>query len=291
MKLIQSMVSAACIASLSLGVHGDEIPAAQPAAVVAADIVVLTDSPADQSAMTIMTLPPLDAQAGSGVMALTAPVEPAAVAATEAPVASQAVSNQAAVSALADGMSTIGVLAAGGVELNPVMPTSPVGILMMTAAKMGMARWANGLPDEERKSTLRSMNATFGGAAVNNILVLATAANPIALVGGLIAGVYFWNDTDEKLTAEAEAKAKHYRALAAEHHRVTMLTYNAARVETQPVTAAAIQVQALAAIDAPPAAPNALQLAQAFVAEVEAAEAQPALQPLPPALLPVATQR
>lgn len=265
MKLALSLLSAACIASLSLGAHGDEMPVAQPIPVVAASIEV------EALPQSVVTLPftPIASRTGRGDVAGTA----------LPPVAGEESSNQAAASALADGVSTIGVLAAGGVELNPVMPSSPLGIVMMTAAKMGLARWANDLPDEERKSTLRSMNATFGGAAVNNILVLATAANPIALVGGLIAGVYFWKDTDDKLTAEAEAKATYYRALAAEHHRVTMLAYNA-RVQTQPVMASAMQVQTLAALDAPQTPPSALQLAQAFVAEVEtSAVAQPVAEP------------
>jgi hypothetical protein len=307
MKLVHSLVSAACMACLSLSVQGDEMPLVLASAVIDADIVQ-SDAPGFAPAA-----PAPDMQA-----ATPAPVAlPALQAAplvdkqeTAPAVASKpvAASDQAAASAFADGMSTLGVLAAGGVELNPIMPTSPVGILMMTAAKMGMTQWANNLPEEERRSTLRSMNATFGGAAVNNLLVLATAANPIALVGGLVAGIYFWKDTDEKLTAEAEARTKHYQALAAEHHRVTMLAYNQSRADTQLAANAPMQVQQLAALDPVPTMAemrandpltprqvaqkpvDPLQLAQAFVAEQgDTQQAVPAAVPVPAAVLPAPT--
>lgn len=309
MKLVHSLVSAACIACLSLAVQGDEMPLVLASAVIEADIVqsdapgfapeaptpaaqVATPAPVTTTAVQAAPLAekqpePSPASANTTVTTATAPI---------------AVSDQAAASAFADGMSTLGVLAAGGVELNPIMPTSPVGILMMTAAKMGMTQWANSLPEEERKSTLRSMNATFGGAAVNNLLVLATAANPIALVGGLVAGIYFWNDTDQRLTAEAEARTKRYQAMAAEHHRVTMLAYQQNKVENQAAADAPMEVRPLAAL-APvptlaemrandPLTPQVaqktvdpLQLAQAFVAEQgDAPQAQPAPVPAPAAL-------
>ncbi|MES2424632.1 MAG: hypothetical protein V4562_09395 [Pseudomonadota bacterium] len=306
MKLVHSLVSAACIACLSLSVQGVEAPLVLASAVIEADIVQ-SDAPGFAPAAPVAEPAATPAPVAEAVVQAAPLVEklpeaaPAPVTTTAtAPIA---VSDQAAASAFADGMSTLGVLAAGGVELNPIMPTSPVGILMMTAAKMGMTQWANSLPEEERKSTLRSMNATFGGAAVNNLLVLATAANPIALVGGLVAGIYFWNDTDQRLTAEAEARTKRYQALAAEHHRVTMLAYHQSRQESLASAGAPMEVRPLAALDPVPTMAemrandpltpqvaqkpvDPLQLAQAFVAEQGDAQQAPTAPVAAPAALP-----
>lgn len=44
-------------------------------------------------------------------------------------------STQAIAAASADGLSTLAVLAHGGVEANPIMPSHPIGIVITTAAK------------------------------------------------------------------------------------------------------------------------------------------------------------
>ena len=319
MKLARTLISTACIAGLSLLAHSDEAPYALASAVIRADIVQtdmgVVASSLPMEATGVQTAPVVKPalmahrldESPELVAALTVSqtvAKPAFAAAPAAPIAaadSKPIDaggvERAASAALADGVSTIGVLAAGGIETNPIMPVSPAGILMVTAAKMGMAKWADQLPEEERKSTLSSMSGAFGGAAVNNLLVLATAANPIALVGGLIAGVFFYNDTNDKLTAESEAKAAKYRAMAAEHHRVTMLAYNAQRAQAdaqaqqQPLQPR-FPVQSTLAANTP----SQVELAQYLVAET-ADDARPVTKPVqvmapqPRALEPVSTQK
>ncbi len=324
MRPVLSLLSAACIAGLSMGAFASDAlpPTAGAAAVEAAADAVAAPVFGNQLGSAAHELPALAADApvapqpvvAAPAAPLTpppaveaaAPAAPAAEAAapataaaepqTEAPngplaalppwnpeplpqpetkpgslsQASRDATSQAATSALADGVSTLGVLSAGGVEMNPIMPSSPIGIALMTAAKMGLANWAETLPDQQRAEILRSMNATFGGAAVNNLLVLITAGNPIALVGGLAAGIIFWQDTDEKLKAEAEAKAKHYRALAAAHHRETMALWNSVRVEAHEVNDSDIEARPLAAFDAP---------TEAAIEAVAADAGQPPVQP------------
>lgn len=317
MKLARTLISTACIAGLSLLAHSDEAPYSLASAVIRADIVqtdmgvVASSLPIDTAGVQTAPVvkPALMAhrldESPELVAALTVSdsafkpafaAAPAATVADSKPVDAGGV-ERAASAALADGVSTIGVLAAGGIETNPIMPVSPVGILMVTAAKMGMAKWADQLPEEERKSTLSSMSGAFGGAAVNNLLVLATAANPIALVGGLIAGVFFYNDTNDKLAAESEAKAAKYRAMAAEHHRVTMLAYNAQRVQTE-AQAQQQPLQPRFPVQSTLAAntPSQVELAQYLVAET-ADDARPVAKPVqlmapqPRALEPVSTQK
>lgn len=332
MKPVLSLISAACFAGLSMGAFASEaLPPASEAAAVEAVTEAATEAVSvpvfsNQLRASTHELPALAADvpvsAPVVVVVPAAPAEPVATTEPEGPLAalppwnpeplpqperkgkslnqaSRDATNQAATSAFADGISTIGVLSAGGVEMNPIMPSSPIGILMMTAAKMGLANYAENLPDEQRAEMLRSMNATFGGAAVNNLLVLLTAGSPIALVGGLAAGILFWQDTDEKLKAESEAKATHYKALAAAHHRETMALWHAVKVEAHEVNDGDIEVQPLGTLDTPDAAalkamdiaqpatglPRTVQVAQAArEAGAAAAAGQPRQVILAPAL-------
>lgn len=314
MKLARTLISATCIAGLSMFAHSDEAPYSLSSAVIRADIVqtdmgaVASSLPIDTGVVqaTPVVKPALMAQHLDEMPArlafpAAAPVAQGAAfppAVTEITAADKAADSgaveRAASAAFADGISTMGVLSAGGIETNPIMPVSPVGILMVTAAKMGLAKWADTLPDEDRKSTLSTMSGAFGGAAVNNLLVLATAANPVALVGGLIAGVFFYNDTNDKLAAESEAKAAKYRAMAAEHHRVTMLAYNAQQSQSETLAQQnkpRFPVQATVAVNTP----SPVELSQYLVAET-AEDARPAVKPVqvmapqPRALEPVGNQ-
>ena len=114
---------------------------------------------------------------------------------------------KAALAAVADGASTLSALSSGAVERNALLPTSPVGIIAVTAAKVGLTGWANQQPEPRRSESMKSMTAVFGGAAVNNLFVLAGAANPISWVAGLTAGVFFWNNMEQSLQEQALARA------------------------------------------------------------------------------------
>jgi hypothetical protein len=113
----------------------------------------------------------------------------------------------AQVAAVADGASTLMVLGAGGMEMNPMVPTSPLGILGITVMKVGLARHLDGLPPKEREFGLKCSTSIWGGAAVNNLLALTAASPPLALAAGLMAGVAFWRRTGMELEAQAQARA------------------------------------------------------------------------------------
>ncbi len=233
MKTIQTLVATACLACLAFTAHSSDEPvrATFGGGVVEAEATIpqslwLSDHPSSSSAKV------LAAQPGQP--------------------SSDAAKGQARAAAFADGASTMLGLANGLVELNPIMPVSPLGIAMVTAGKMGLANWADTLPEAERAETLRTMSATFGGAAVNNLLTLAVGASPIGLIGGLIAGAYFWNDTDAKLQKEAEDKRAYYMAKAQEHHRAVMAAWNAS-AQAQGVTTRLVAGQDLGTLDGNPA--------------------------------------
>lgn len=118
---------------------------------------------------------------------------------------------KAAIAAVADGVSTLGALGSGAVERNAMLPTSPVGIVAITIAKVGLTEWANQQPEPRRSESMKSMTAVFGGAAVNNLFVLAGAANPVSMVAGLTGGIFFWNNMEQSLKQQALAKASQQR--------------------------------------------------------------------------------
>ncbi len=108
--------------------------------------------------------------------------------------------------AIADGATTAAVLASGGVELVPWMPVTPVGIVAVTAAKVGLVEMANNLPEGKREPALKGMSGAFVGASVNNLAALALIPSPVALVFGLIAGIAAWNHTADRLEMQAKAR-------------------------------------------------------------------------------------
>lgn len=233
MKAIPTLVSAACLAGFAFTAHSSDEPlratlggGVYEAEAATAQTLLVNGNPASSTTQLVANQPSFK----SG----------------------EAAKSQARLSAFADGASTMLGLANGLVELNPIMPVSPLGIAMVTAGKMGLANWADTLPEADRAETLRTMSATFGGAAVNNLLTLVAGATPLGLIGGVIAGVYFWNDTNDKLKAEADAKREYYMAKAKEHHQAVMLAYNAS-AQPQGVSKRLIAGNDLGTLDGNPA--------------------------------------
>lgn len=94
--------------------------------------------------------------------------------------------------AVADGISTGLALSAGAVEMNPLISTSPLGLVALTGAKIGLVKFADRLPEPEKRLVIKSTSAVWGGAAVNNLMVLMSAPSPVALAAGVVAGVLWW---------------------------------------------------------------------------------------------------
>ena len=91
--------------------------------------------------------------------------------------------------AIADGVTTGVALSAGAVEMNPLANPSPLGLVALTAAKIGLVRYAADLPEGEKRLVMKTTTAAWGGAAVNNLLVLAAAPPPFPLLAGLAMAV------------------------------------------------------------------------------------------------------
>ncbi len=106
--------------------------------------------------------------------------------------------------AVADGVTTGLAVSAGAIETNPLVVTSPVGLLALTGLKIGMVKYADTLPQEEKRTVIKTTSAVWGGAAVNNLLVLMAAPPPFPIAAGLIMGVATWKHMEGQYRKEDE---------------------------------------------------------------------------------------
>lgn len=116
--------------------------------------------------------------------------------------------------AVADGLSTGLALSSGALEMNPLAPTSPVGLIALTGAKIGLVTYADRLPEDEKRMLIKSSSSLWTGAAVNNLMVLLSAPSPVAIAAGLVAGVLWWQHSarvyeraDREIAARRETPA------------------------------------------------------------------------------------
>lgn len=114
-------------------------------------------------------------------------------------------------SAFGDGASTIAVLAKGGVEFNPLHPTSPVGIAAFTAGKYLLtSSYVKSLPPEKQDQTRRVVSAGWGGAAIGNLSAIAGALPQVSIPVAIASGLLMYRSSGQKmeqinaLTAEAK---------------------------------------------------------------------------------------
>lgn len=119
--------------------------------------------------------------------------------------------------AIADGVTTGIALAGGAVEMNPMVPTSPLGLIGLTGAKIMLVNYASTLPEQEKRTVLKTTTGLWGGAAANNLLVLLGAPPPIPLFAGAVIGVMAWRHADKKYAesdrlAALQAARKHIGA-------------------------------------------------------------------------------
>lgn len=94
--------------------------------------------------------------------------------------------------AIADGVTTGVALASGALEMNPLVSPSPLGLVVLTAAKVGLVRYAAHLPEDDKRLVMKTTTAAWGGAAVNNLMVLVAAPPPLPLLAGLAMAVIGW---------------------------------------------------------------------------------------------------
>ena len=101
--------------------------------------------------------------------------------------------NIAMAAAVADVMTTGLAVAGGAVEMNPLVSTTPLGLLALAGTKIGFVKYVGTLPEPEKRVALKSSSSIWGGAAVNNIAVYLAAPPPFPVIAGLIMGFATWS--------------------------------------------------------------------------------------------------
>lgn len=124
--------------------------------------------------------PVIECTPPAGTVDEAAPPEPASVA------------NNAIAAAVADGISTRLALAAGGIESNALVTGFPMGLIALTGAKILLVKYAETLPEADKRVVVKAASATWGGAAFNNLLVMLAAPTPVAIVAGIVVGIMTW---------------------------------------------------------------------------------------------------
>lgn len=97
--------------------------------------------------------------------------------------------------AAADSLTTHLALASGAHEANPLVSTSPAGLVGLFAVKWGLIELANrsDLPPAQKQRVNRVTTTLWGGAAANNLMLAVGSTGPLALVVGVVSGVILWN--------------------------------------------------------------------------------------------------
>jgi hypothetical protein len=116
--------------------------------------------------------------------------------------------------AVADGITTGLAVSSGALEMNPLISTSPAGLVVLTGAKIALVKYADRLPEDEKRTLIKTSSSLWTGAAVNNLMVLLSAPTPAAIAVGVVAGVLWWQHStrvyeraDREITARRETQA------------------------------------------------------------------------------------
>lgn len=97
--------------------------------------------------------------------------------------------------AFADAITTKIMLKSGGYERNPLIKPTTSGLLTAAAVNWAIVEMVDrsNLEPATKKSIMQAGSAMWTGAAVNNLAIALSAANPVAIAAGVAAGVYMWN--------------------------------------------------------------------------------------------------
>jgi len=195
---------------------GDSIPlgVVVPAEEVLVQAKAIHD-PADDSIPAGSTLPALQAQepvptrtgrywAGESIVLGTG--QQVQVASTQAQARTAGFSSASHLplaGALADSVTTyIGLNQPGLAEKNGLVNTSPAGLVGLFVLKAGLVYFFEHQSPAIRKSGLKTTAGVWNGVALNNLLLIAGATNPISLVGGALFGAYMYHREGLKLDQE-----------------------------------------------------------------------------------------
>lgn len=136
--------------------------------------------------------------------------------------------------AIGDSLSTGLGLAAGAVEANPLVSTTPLGLVALAGMKLLMLDAIDQYPEEQRVPLQRKMSSFWGGLTANNLLLAAGATGGLAIPAGMLAGYMIYkSEKFEQAEAQALGKAAqtHDFRVTPTYAVVTELTVRAARAD------------------------------------------------------------
>ena len=114
--------------------------------------------------------------------------------------------HQAKTTVITDAATTIVALNGGAVELNPIITPTPTGIVAISLVKWALVEHVAQSDLEDRDDYLRIMTGVWGGASINNLLVILGASNPISILAGIIGGYLLFKQpaSDEPVDKETD---------------------------------------------------------------------------------------
>ncbi|NIC43623.1 hypothetical protein [Aquabacterium sp. A08] len=136
--------------------------------------------------------------------------------------------------AIGDSLSTGLGLAAGAVEANPLVSTTPLGLVALAGMKLLMLNEIDKYPEEQRVPLQRKMSSFWGGLTANNLMLAAGATGGLAIPAGLLASYMIYNSEKfEQAEAAALAKAnqKHDFRVSPTYTVVTELSVRPAKAD------------------------------------------------------------
>jgi len=101
-----------------------------------------------------------------------------------------------------------GVASGAAIEANPLIG-SPAAFAGIMLARVIGVEVADGMDEPARTQTLAGLNSIWWGVGISNVLILITAANPVGLMAGAMAGLGWWVSTaDQRAFAEVCARER-----------------------------------------------------------------------------------
>jgi hypothetical protein len=109
--------------------------------------------------------------------------------------------NRASVVSITDAVTTLVALSNGAKDLNPIIGSNPSMVIPITAFKFFVIDTVatSNDPDNVKKNKLNFITSVWGGASINNFLVLMGYTNPTCILVGIVGGYMIYNTVSDNV--------------------------------------------------------------------------------------------
>jgi hypothetical protein len=107
--------------------------------------------------------------------------------------------NRALTSAATDVATTAVALANGARDYNPLIGSNSAALIPITVLKIYLidSIAKSDIPVQDKKAQLNFITSLWGGASINNFLVLLGATGPVCIMAGIVGGLVIHNTLSE----------------------------------------------------------------------------------------------